>query len=239
MFYQFYSKPSVASQKETAEKRKKALIKKKIEINPVEAITGNKTAKTWWGVAWNTNLETYADYQNRIDRGKSYCKNGLVIDLNITEGLIQAKVSGSDLYDILIKIDSLPESKWKKICSKCAQRVDSIAALVDGKFPKELSEVFMNQKEGLFPSPREIHMRCSCPDMAGLCKHLAAVLYGVGARLDSDPLLFFKLRSINPSELIKKSVDEKMKNLLANANKKSKRVIADKDIARLFDIETI
>ncbi|MDR1927198.1 MAG: hypothetical protein LBQ33_00995 [Oscillospiraceae bacterium] len=233
--YDYYSTPSVAQRKKQAEKRLAKLRKKHPDIAPI-SIEGNKIAKTWWGVSWCKNLERYADYENRIGRGRSYVKNGLVLDLKIAEGLITAMVSGSEVYAITIKIDKLPARKWKIISELCAKRIDSLAALAEGNFPEEFAEIFMKQGDGLFPSPKEIHMDCDCPDWASMCKHIAAALYGVGAKLDTDPLLFFSLRGIDPSELIKKSVDEKMKSLLANAHKKSKRVIGDTDAARIFGV---
>lgn len=233
--YEYYNKPSVAQQRRSAEKLLVKLRKKDPDIQPV-VIEGNKIAKTWWGRAWCENLERYADYENRIGRGRSYVRNGLVLDLRIAEGLITAQVSGSSLYTVKIKIDKLSEMNWKKIAEQSARRIDSIAALVEGKFPEELQEAFMKQGDGLFPSPKEIHMDCSCPDWATMCKHVAAVLYGVGAKLDANPLLFFTLRGIDQTVLIKKSVDEKMKSLLANATKKSGRIIAEKDVERIFGI---
>jgi uncharacterized Zn finger protein len=234
--YHNYSTPSVAERCKTAEKRKKQLQKKLVELQPV-IIEGNRIAVKWWGIAWNKNLESYADMENRIARGRSYCKNGLILDLRISEGEITAKVSGTKLYDVTIRIDKLNDRQRQGIAAACARRVENIGALAEGTFPQELGDVFMKQGEGLFPSPKEIHMSCSCPDTTAIfCKHIAATLYGVGARLDSEPLLFFTLRGIDPGELIKKSVDEKMRNLLANAGKKSGRVIADNDVERLFGV---
>jgi len=233
--YGYYSTPSVAQQKQQAEKRLRQLRKKDPDISPI-SIEGRKIAKTWWGVSWCKNLERYADYENRVGRGRSYVKNGLVLDLRITEGAVAAKVSGSSVYDVTIKIDKLPAKKWKAIAQLCAKRIDSITALAEGKFPEEFADAFMRQGEGLFPSPKEIHMDCDCPDWAGMCKHIAAALYGVGAKLDTDPLLFFVLRGIDPTGLIKKSVDEKMKSLLANAKKKSARMIDEKDVKRIFGV---
>ncbi|MDR2055742.1 MAG: hypothetical protein LBQ10_07740 [Desulfovibrio sp.] len=225
----------MAEQRRTAERRRKQLEKEHADLQPI-IIEGNKIAKRWWGVAWNRNLESYADFENRIGRGRSYCKNGLILDLRISEGEVAAKVSGSNIYNVKIKIEKLADRHWQGIAAACAKRVENIGALVEGAFPQELADVFMKQGGGLFPSPKEIHMSCNCPDFAMLCKHIAAVLYGVGARLDSDPLLFFKLRGVDPGELIKKSVEEKMRNLLANAGRKSGRAIADKDVARLFGV---
>lgn len=233
--YNYYRKPSLEEQRRSAKKQLDKLIKKDPEIQPV-VIEGNKIAKTWWGIAWCKNLERYADYENRIVRGRSYVKNGFVLDLRIAQGVISAQVSGSSLYNIVINIDQLSEKKWKKIAEQCAKRIDSIASLVEGRFPEEFQEIFMKQDGGLFPSLNEIHLNCSCPDWAIMCKHVASVLYGIGAKLDTDPLLFFVLRGIDPTELIKKSVDEKMKLLLDNAKKKSKRMIADKDVGRIFGV---
>ena len=233
--YGYYRTPSVAEQKGKAAKRLATLRKKDPGIQPV-IIEGTKIANTWWGAAWCNNLERYADYANRIGRGRSYVKNGLVLDLRIAEGEVRAQVSGSSLYTVTIKIDKLPQIKWKKIAEQCANHIDSMAALAEGEFPGEFKEAFLKQGDGLFPSPKEIHLGCSCPDWASMCKHVAAALYGVGTKLDTDPLLFFTLRGINPAELVKKSVDEKMKLLLANANKRSKRVIAAKDVGRIFGV---
>jgi uncharacterized Zn finger protein len=137
-----------------------------------------------------------------------------------------------------IQIKKLTSAKWERILNACAQKVESIAVLAEGSFPKELSGVFMKQGEGLFPAPEDIKYVCSCPDQYGthICKHIAATLYGIGNRLDEDPLLLFTLRGVDASQLIKKSVEEKMKSLLANAKKPSKRIIADDDALRIFQI---
>ncbi|MDR1916349.1 MAG: SWIM zinc finger family protein [Synergistaceae bacterium] len=213
------------------------LKKKTPGISPV-IITGSKIASTWWGVAWNKNLESYADYANRIGRGRSYVKNGMVLDLQISPGRISALVQGSRKtpYKVHIQIDKLSESRWNAIVGQIGRRFSGAAELAEGKFPEEMSQIFLKQGEGLFPSPKEIHLDCSCPDWAYMCKHIAAALYAVSARLDLDPLLFFVLRGIDFSDLLKKSVEEKISNLLKNADKKSRRVIDDADIAGLFGV---
>jgi uncharacterized Zn finger protein len=236
-WYDFQPYVSVGEKKKKAQKKLEQLRKKNPNISPV-IIEGNKIAKTWWGIAWNKNLESYAQLANRIGRGSAYIKNGFVLDLQINAGEITAQVFGSSLYKVTIIIDKLPEKQWAKITQQCANRVGSMSELAEGKFPQELCEIFMKQGDGLFPGPNEIHMDCSCPDGSPgwMCKHVASALYGIGARLDREPLLFFTLRGVDPGELIKRSVEEKMQNLLANAKKKSKRVIADKDVARLFGV---
>ncbi|MDR0653340.1 MAG: SWIM zinc finger family protein [Synergistaceae bacterium] len=233
----YYKYKPVAEKKADAQKKLAKLKKKNPDVSPI-VIEGKKIAVTWWGEAWNKNLESYADFANRIGRGRSYVKNGMVLDLQIGPGVINAKVSGSRRtpYDVLIEIDKLPEQRWKTIVEQCSRRISGISDLVEGKFPEDLAQIFLKQGAGLFPSPSEIHLDCSCPDGAKMCKHVAAALYGVGARLDNDPMLFFTLRSIDFSELLKKSVEEKIDSMLKNAGRKSARTIGDADIAGLFGL---
>jgi uncharacterized Zn finger protein len=107
----------------------------------------------------------------------------------------------------------------------CAGKFDSLPDLLAGKFPKALDEVFTAQGKGLFPSPDEIHLGCSCPDWAVMCKHVAATLYGIGARLDEDPGLFFALRKVKMEDLVSEAVTETTAQLLRRANHKKSGVI--------------
>ena len=233
----YYEYVPVSKKKQDAEKALAKLKKKRPDVHPV-VITGNKVAKTWWGIAWNKNLEAYADYSNRIGRGRAYVRNGFVLDLHIDREKVTAIVAGSGRtpYNIKVAIDALSNAKWEKITEICGRSIAGIDQLVQGKFPKELETLFTQKGEGLFPSPKEIKFSCDCPDWAYMCKHIAAVLYGIGARLDEDPALFFKLRNIEIEALIKKSIEEKMESMLKNSGKETRRVMKDADIAGLFGI---
>lgn len=211
--------------------------KKNPNLSPV-IIEGRTIARTWWGKSWNLNLERYADYASRIGRGRTYVRNGAVLDLKIGSGTITALVAGSQStpYQVTITIDSLPHQKWQDITRTCSHQIGSLGELLAGNFPEALSGVFFNQKDGLFPTPQEIHLSCTCPDWAVLCKHVAAVLYGIGARLDQEPLLFFTLRNIGFEALLKKSAEEKVNNLLKNAGKTTSRVMDDGVITHLFQL---
>lgn len=238
MSYYGYSKqPTVAEKKEKARKSLQKLKKKNPDVEPV-VIEGIKLAKSWWGKSWNENLESYADYENRITRGKSYVRNNAVLDLKISKGTIKAVVQGSRAkpYDVQIQIDPLSSEKWDQVTALCNHRIDSLEQLIEGKFPKELEVLFIDRKYGMFPSPKEIDFACSCPDWASMCKHVAAALYGIGSRLDVNPMLFFELRDLNGQELIKKSMDQKIESMMKNAGKKSKREILDKDISDIFGL---
>jgi uncharacterized Zn finger protein len=236
-YYGFPRYESVAEKKAKASRSLAKMKKKNPDIEPV-IIEGRTLAKNWWGKSWNINLESYADYSNRIERGKRYVRNNAVLDLKISKGKVIAKVQGSRVkpYDVEISIDALDNKKWEQVTELCNHRIDSLEQLIEGKFPKELEILFTEKKYGMFPSPKEIHFACSCPDWAYMCKHVAATLYGIGARLDNDPMLFFALRDIDGQMLIRKSMERKLESMLKNAGKKSKREIAAKDISDIFGL---
>lgn len=232
----------VAQKRENAEKKLKQLLKKNPNMKPV-FIKGKSIAETWWGRAWNSNLEKYAEFSNRIGRGRSYVRHGSVLDLQISKGKIDGLVLGSSTrpYKIKIQIRSLGKSKWDGIKQASKDKIDSLQELLDGKFPKSLAEIFTTKNEGLFPTPQEIKLSCSCPDWAVMCKHVAATLYGVGARLDEDPELFFTLRGVKIDNLIEFAVNKQKENLKKSAAKRQGRgrmaMKEDTKLAALFDID--
>ena len=193
-----------------AERRLKALRKveqlreKKHSVSPV-TVEGRTIAKTFWGKAWCENLERYSDYANRLPRGRTYARNGSVLDLQIAPGEIKALVSGSDIYKIAVKITPVTKARWKSICQDCAGAIDSLIELLQGRFSTGVMERICREKTGLFPTHKEIQLSCSCPDSASMCKHVAAVLYGIGARLDEQPELLFRLHALDETELISKA----------------------------------
>ncbi|OQX03320.1 MAG: hypothetical protein BWK80_55935 [Desulfobacteraceae bacterium IS3] len=235
-YYPAYT--SVAEKKEKAQQKLEKLRKKNPGIRPV-VIRGKSIANTWWGKSWNVNLERYADYDNRIGRGRSYVRNGMVLDLQISPGEVTALVQGtaSQPYSVVIRIKGIEKNIWNQVKEACQGKLDSLGELLAGKFPKDMGEVFMAKGEGLFPSPEEISFSCSCPDWASMCKHVAAALYGVGARLDEDPMLFFRLRNVEVNDLITQAVKDKTEKLLEKARKKTSRVMDESNIADVFGIE--
>ena len=212
------------------------LRKKNPDIRPV--VIDGKLAKSWWAQAWNRNLESYADYSNRIGRGKSYVKSSAVLDLTIKAGEVSALVQGSRVkpYDVTVTIKPLNKHKWNEIITRCSRKISNLEELASGKFPQELMDLFTTRGDGIFPTPKEIRFGCSCPDWASMCKHVAAVLYGIGARFDEDPLLFFELREIEFTELLKKSVEDKMNSMLENAGNTTSRTMTDINTFELFGV---
>lgn len=179
--------------------------KQKREREPV-SIQGRAIAKTFWGKAWCDNLTAYQDYSNRLPRGATYVRNGSVVDLIIKPKKIEAIVAGSSPYTVKIEITELDKSRWKAIRSECSESIDSLLDLLSGRLSDGVMKQLTDQKTGLFPSPREIRMSCSCPDYSSCCKHLAAVMYGVGARLDNQPELLFLLRGVDHQELVTQAI---------------------------------
>lgn len=205
-------------------------------LHPI-VLSGRAIAKHWWGVAWCNNLERYADFASRIDRGKRYVRSGAVLDLQIQKGRITARVQGSRKvpYKVEIRISPLSEERCQQMMQRCSARIENLEALTAGQFPRELQELFTGQG-GLFPTPREISFSCSCPDWALMCKHVAAALYGVGVRLDEDPLLFFELRGLDVNRFVDVAVANKVEAMLEHARRPSGRIIADADLRSLFGV---
>lgn len=233
-YYENYWPPyiSVAERRLRAARKLAEMKKTGRNIAPVK-ITGRKITSTFWGNAWCKNLEAYSDYANRLPRGRSYVRNGSVMDLQIAAGHVQALVNGTDLYTVDINIKPLPKKKWTMIKDHCAGQIGSLVELLKGSISKSIMEIVTRKGEGLFPSPREITLRCSCPDWAAMCKHVAATLFGVGARLDHNPELLFTLRGVDPTEMLETAIDQP-----ARAGKARKgRVLKTAELSSVFGVD--
>lgn len=191
----------VAQRRKKAERAVAKASKAGSAFSPVKSSRG-AIAKTFWGKAWCDNLERYSDFANRLPRGRTYLRNGSVIDLEITSGAVRARVIGSHLYDVDVTVVAVAKKQWQSISADCAGSIDSLVELLQGRLSKAVMERICRPGAGLFPSPKEIRFGCGCPDWASMCKHVAAVLYGVGARLDSQPELIFALRRVDPKDLV-------------------------------------
>src|SRR6266446_670722 len=205
-FYGWRPYVSVAQRRRQAASEMAKLQKNGRNVSPV-VIEGRTVAATFWGKAWCENLERYSDFENRLPRGRTYVRNGSVIDLQIAPGEIKALVSGSEIYKVKVRVAPVAKARWESICKDCAGAIDSLIELLQGRFSKGVMERVCQQKTGLFPSPAEIKLACSCPDWADMCKHVAAVLYGIGARLDQQPELLFRLNQVDEKEMIAKAGD--------------------------------
>jgi len=202
-------------------------------VEPVE-IEGRKIARTFWGRAWCDNLETYGDHANRLPRGRRYARNGSVVDLQVAEGRVTALVSGSDVYEVTVTVSPAPAERWREVAGRCAGRIDSVVELLSGRLADGVMEVLASREGGLFPGRHELRPRCSCPDGARLCKHTAAALYGVGARLDRAPELLFVLRGVDAANLV---AEAESTGALGAGDPAHGDALAPEGLSELFGIE--
>ncbi len=224
---------SVAERRKKAEKEAAKARKSGASLLPIEPYRG-AIAKTFWGKAWCDNLEAYSDFANRMPRGRTYVRNGSVIDLKITEGSVLAQVMGSSLYKVTVKVTSVGEAPWQAIGKDCSGSIDSLVELLQGKLSTAVMQRICAPRTGLFPVPKEIKFSCSCPDSASMCKHIAAVLYGVGARLDQKPELLFSLRGVDAKDLVSQASAGLPKSKTSVA---ADKVLDDAMLADVFGLE--
>jgi uncharacterized Zn finger protein len=223
----------VAVRRRKAEREMGKLRKKGAVLSPVK-IEGRQIARTFWGKAWCDNLESYRDYENRLPRGRTYVRNGSVVDLQITSREVTAIVSGSKIYKVKVSIGDVGPTRWKTLCADCSGGIDSLVELLQGRFSKGVMERLCRQDTGLFPRPSEIRFTCSCSDYASMCKHIAAVLYGVGARLDERPELLFRLRAVDETELLS-DLGSALPD--TRTTRDAAQTLVDTDLAALFGLE--
>jgi uncharacterized Zn finger protein len=222
----------VAQRQQEAQKELAKLAKRGMNPTPVK-VEGRKMADSFWGKSWCENLERYSDFASRLPRGRSYIRNGLVVDLKINRGEVAAMVSGSELYTVKIKVMPVKASRWQAICRDCAGSIDSLVELLQGRLAKGVMERVCSKGDGLFPAPEEIKLSCSCPDWADMCKHVAAALYGVGVRLDEKPELLFVLRNVDEKDLLVGTGGD----LAIARPTPGAKVLDDGDVAALFGLE--
>ncbi len=224
----------VATRRAQAKKKMEKLRKSGEDVQPIEALNSRGLiAKSFWGKAWCKHMQAFSDYENRLPRGRTYVRNGSVCHLAIEKEIARAKVSGSEIYDLSIHFDPLDPKKWAKIKKLCKGKIGSLIELLQGKISDEIMAVVTDPKNGLFPHPKEIRFDCNCPDWADMCKHVAAAMYGVGVRLDTEPELLFKLRGVDHNELI--SVD--INDITANKRSRRRRTLRDDSVGDVFGIE--
>ena len=234
-WWDFEARPSVHEQRARAAREGKRLAQRRAasgrKPSPV-TIEGRTIARSFWGKAWCGNLESYRDYEYRLPRGRSYVRNGAVLDLDLAAGKIVAVVCGTGLYDVDIQIKPVAHAHWSRIKEQCAGQIGSLIELLEGRLSDQVMRIIAHREHGLFPKPAEIELKCSCPDRATMCKHVAAAMYGVGARLDEQPELLFVLRGVDHSELIGAAAD-----LQVSRNRRARKTIAADDLAGVFGIE--
>jgi uncharacterized Zn finger protein len=230
-WYEFRPYVSAAERRHRAAREVAKRRKKGLSVEPV-TIAGRAIARTFWGKGWCDHLESYSDFANRLPRGRTYVRNGSVLHLGVGPGRIDALVQGSELYEVLVNVAPLASPRWRNIVRACAGQIDSLVELLQGKLSHGVMQVVTDRDRGLFPAPKQIQMKCSCPDWATMCKHVAAVLYGIGARIDEQPDLLFTLRKVDHLELLAAGIKA------PSAHRSSAgRTLAVSDLENVFGID--
>jgi len=225
----------VSERRAQAKRVVNTLRKKGQDIQPVE-IEGRTIARSFWGKAWCKQMESFGDYSNRLPRGRSYVRHGSVCHLNIQKGKVDAIVSGSELYRVNIDIKPQSQAKREELTKRCTGKIASLIELLQGKLSAEIMSIVTDREHGLFPLPGEIQYTCDCPDWADMCKHVAAVIYGIGARLDAQPELLFLLRGVDHNELISATVVADV--ITGKGSRRTQRRSLDsKELENIFAVE--
>jgi uncharacterized Zn finger protein len=222
---------SAAQRRHRAAREVAKRTKKGLAVAPV-IIEGRTIARSFWGKAWCDQLEGYSDYENRLPRGRSYVRNGSVLHLGVGPGQVDALVQGGELYTVAVSVTPLARRRWVGIVSACSGKIDSLVELLQGRLSEGVMRMVTDRDKGLFPAPSQIKMQCSCPDWAEMCKHVAAVLYGIGARLDERPELLFTLRKVDHLELLSAAATAP-----GPARRPGALAIASSDLGNVFGIE--
>jgi len=234
----FPPRTTVSSRRSEAAYRLSELRKKGRQVSPV-VIEGREIAATFWGKSWCDNLERYSDFANRLPRGRSYVRHGAVVDLQMSPGVVTALVSGSDLYNVRVGVSPLPAPRWRAVCRDVSGAIDSVIELLQGRLSNSVMRRLCAEGTGLFPMPTEIQFQCSCPDGAFMCKHIAAALYGVGARLDAEPELLFTLRQVKEGDLVGGAGTRAAASLVAGrrSGSGSRRIADESVLSEVFGID--
>lgn len=206
------------------------------EVEPART-EGRKLVTTFWGRAWCDNLARYSDFETRLPRGRAYAGNGSVLDLHLAAGRVEALVAGSELYQVRIDIARLAPARWKSLVGDCTGEIASLVDLLAGQLSDAVLARLTHAERGLFPAPPEIEMDCSCLDWATMCKHVAATLYCVGARLDHRPELFFTLRQVDQADLIASAGAGVARRAASATRARTPKRQVRGDLAAVFGIE--
>ena len=234
--WQYYPPYMSVAEKKAQGARALAKLLKKSKRTPEPVVVAHRKRElttTFWGKAWADNLARYANLANRLERGRTYLRNGSVLDLAIAGGRVEAYVAGSELYRVTIGIAPMAKTRWRRVVTRCTGRIGSLVGLLRGELSDDVLAVLTHPKEGLFPEPREMTLDCSCPDSAEVCKHVAAVLYAVGLRLDARPEVFFVLRQVDQAALLSSATA----GAVARARPVAGKRIADDRLSAVFGIE--
>lgn len=161
-------------------------------------------AERWWSKRFVQVLDDYG-LGARMQRGKRYARSGQLLSFDVQPGQILAQVQGSrpTPYVVIVGAPATSDTQWSEVDSALASRVKFAARLLAGDVSPELEDVFADAGVALLPARwSDLAARCSCPDIANPCKHIAAVLYVFADRLDADPWLLLEWRGRTREQIL-------------------------------------
>ncbi|WP_414578249.1 SWIM zinc finger family protein [Anabaena sp. CCY 9402-a] len=185
----------------------------------------NKFSRTWWGDRFIKALEDFTD-DSRLQRGRSYARGGKVKSFAIDKNIITAQVRGSvnpyfgvykePTYNIVIEITPIAKTRWNEAIKSLSSKASIVSRLLLNEVPENIEENFSQMGLHLLPhSSKDFKTKCSCPDYANPCKHIAGVYYLVASQLDNNPFLLFELRGLSKVELQAKLADSSLGKALS------------------------
>ncbi|EDN70096.1 SWIM Zn-finger [Beggiatoa sp. PS] len=186
-----------------------------------------KFSRTWWGQRFIEALEAFTD-TNRLGRGRSYARNGKILNYEVNDGKITAKVRGSinpyfgvykePRYKVSIEIKQISAQHWSKTIKYMGSKASVVSKLLLNEVPDNIEDCFVDSNLQLLPhSSKDFKTTCSCPDYANPCKHIAGVYYLVASQLDEDPLLLFELRGLSRNQLQRELAKSSLGKVLSSA----------------------
>lgn len=186
-----------------ADARREQLLAAGESLNPVVS-RSRKLATRFWGSAWMRHLAVCESGGLCLAPGRTLLRHGCVLDIRVAPGLVSAKVSAEELYEIELRLAPPDEERVEALATLCAGKIDSLLSLLEGRVDEALLQQLCDPDNGLLPDARDWHISCSCPDWSDPCPHAAAAMYALGVLLDSQPELLFTLRSIDSASLLRK-----------------------------------
>ena len=163
-----------------------------------------QASREWWSQRWLELLDSYR-FKKRLERGRIYARQGNILSIEFQGAKVIAKVQGSEAqpYTVSLYLDSFTDEEWGYVLETMSQRAIIPAKLLAGEMPQNIEEVFTANGLSLFPfTLSDVRSKCTCPDKANPCKHIAAIYYQLGDRFSEDPFVLFQLRGRSKEKII-------------------------------------
>jgi uncharacterized Zn finger protein len=160
--------------------------------------------RQWWVERWLELLDSYR-FKKRLERARSYAREGHILSIEFENSQVLATVQGSEVepYQVSLTLDSFADEDWHYVITSLAEKAIYSAQLLAGQMPESIEKVFIKNGLNLFPfNLSDIRSHCSCPDKANPCKHIGAIYYQLADRFSEDLFVIFQLRGRTKSQIL-------------------------------------